>query len=188
MDSDYRFPPADQWTTLPVAADMIGVYRKVAQELFLSEYATRLGVPGPTIIRAGNQMLVSKAAVSALASIPVGDDWPFDVLNVRLNAARTDGTGWHATMTAEEEAAVVCGPWQVRKPRGWIGVPFLATIGGYPITAGLITDVAMEGRLARFTIERGHPTVAYWREHRLSGQPGREVAHLSSPSWATMHH
>lgn len=181
------YPPQDLFADAAEVAQTLGVTPLLATQIILSEWGTRVqanerqrmvaedvgdlpitqlgealgvGIPVPMCVRAGKRLLMSRAALEAIAKLPMVDQPGETYLNIRLSPGTSDVSGSrrrvrgvHANFTDSEIEASATTSISVSDPAMWIGKPLVASVAGLVVFAGRILGYDRHGRRTNFRVD-----------------------------------
>ena len=182
---------ADEWWTLPRAAQKLGKDRISTRDL------ARAGCLGPTI-EAGRRTLVLADQVCELAQLPhVAPPHPAAlVLRIGLAKELEPGedpawperrwVGYRADLAPAERADAVRGWWRVENPDRWTGGLLVVTLRGLVVETYEVTGVESAWQqLRRFTVTEPRPSSGAdaFRGHWLLTGPGGLTVALDADAY-----
>jgi hypothetical protein len=188
MDEEkkWSFPPASQHPVVAVAAAAaeLGIARQRMELLARSELARELlGIEQDTaFLDSKGRLVIDRRALDALLEIEQIDldDLP-PTVNVRVQPARDVDDddrrrmGWHSRLTPHERDLGVTRWWP--KPKHSVeGWPFIATIAGFVVHYGRITDVGIEREQVRYTVDTTDTEVEALYKHKRIQPIGGGIA------------
>lgn len=172
MDDEkkWSFPPESQGDVVAIAAAAaeLGIARQRMELLARSELARELlGLDGNTaFLDSKGRTVINRQGLDALLAVPQIDiEGLPPTVNVRVQPAREvddddrKRMGWHSRLTPKERDLAVTRWWPKPKHdvRGWA---FIATIGGFVVHHGRITDVTVEREQVRYTVDTTDDEIA----------------------------
>lgn len=184
------FPPATLPSPVAIAkvAKTLGISRRGAEQLALCGLADTLVDGGrPTAFTtAENKLVVSDAALNALAEVPWVDADHGPAVNVRVRAAiRVNDMdrgvmGWHSQLTPSDADLAITRWWGVPR-RETVGSAFVATVAGFVVCSGRITDTTIDRGQVAYSVDWNDPDVrTTWAGHRIATPPGGNTVYLGS--------
>ncbi|WP_137725807.1 hypothetical protein [Prescottella subtropica] len=185
----WSFPPPSQPQVVAIAAAAteLGIARQRMELLARSELARDLiGTEKNTaFLDSKDRLVIDRQGLDALLEVPQinVEDLP-PTVNVRVQPARDvddddrKRMGWHSRLTAEERDLGVTRWWS--KPRhAVIGWPFIATIGGFVVYHGRITDLTIEREQVSYTVDTTDTEAeALYKHKRIQPIGGGVVIYL----------
>lgn len=162
----------------------LGLARAAATELLYSGLADKLTGMASTY-RIGNVPTLTPTGLAALLAVPSLDP-PEDepAVNVRVRAARAVGdsdralAGWRASLSPDDLDTAIARWWPT--PRIDVaGRLFVATIAGFVVAAGRITDLTIDrGRAAYHVDWEDSVALGRWEGRRIPSPRGGPVVYL----------
>lgn len=185
-DKKWSFPPRSQHQVVAVAAAAaeLDIARQRMELLARSELARELlDIEEDTaFLDSRGRLVIDRRGLDALLEVQQIDvDELPPTVNVRVQPARDvddddrGRMGWHSRLTPHERDLGVTRWWS--KPKHAVtGWPFIATIAGFVVHYGRITDVTIEREQVRYTVDTTDTEVEAMYNHRRIQPIGGGIA------------
>lgn len=192
--SSERFTPPRLPTDLVTINEMarkLGLRHDRAELLALADLAQAV-LGRPTTFRDHNdRLMVTRDALAFYQSVPYMGPHPDAFLTRVVPATEVaDPTrthkGFHGAMTKQELTLALNRWWEMADPEWWVGKDFVASIAGFVVHGGRITDYEVVDGQVIVELDTEHPDyIATWRGRRFDSPRGRKVVHVSPNQFNT---